>query len=372
MKRVNKTLNIADIHFGSKNKDIGKSLNGLFEDNLEFANVHYIKLLGDVWHRQLGLGSEVAVESLNSLLLLAKFCVKNKIKFRALEGTSSHDRKQMRQFEDIARELLPELDFRYVTELSIVEEDDHTCLYVPDNLSHGTRKTMTIIKEMMREKNITKIDTCTMHGSFQHSMGFGDEDSNHSEKEFLEIINGYIVAGHIHTFQVHDRIITPGSIDRISFGESEIKGVVITHETYSTPDLNEYIFIENKRTKTFLTIPVIEPVLHLAIRRIEEKVKHLNYDSEICLVFSHQNPLFYSEQFVNHFPNLNITLKQDSVDKELTQDEEMESRSFEHIVIDETNIGLLLEDKMETNKVPHHMVKEVLETFYRKLGVENE
>ena len=364
---MTKTLNIADIHFGSKNKDIHKSLDGLFEDYAQLESVDYIKLLGDIWHRNILFGSNDANVSMNSLLLLGQYCIKHKIKLRALEGTASHDRKQMKLFETVVNRILPQLDFLYIDTICILEENDHNCLYVPDNLSHGTQKTMEIIRELMVAKNITKIDTCSMHGAFKNTLSFGNLLYLHNEEEFLNIINGYIVSGHVHRFQVHDRVIVPGSLDMIRFGEDSVKGVVVTHEDYSNPDNNEYVFLENLRTKKYLTFNIDSTDIDLEIRKVYDEIVMLPSDSEVRFLFGDGNPLYLSSQFEESFPHVNVNMRKlDTVVCDVKR-KPHQYKTIVHDAVDRTNIVELLIAKMKERNVDETEMDEAINILVRKL-----
>ena len=81
----------------------------------------------------------------------------------------------------------------------------------------------------MITSGLTKVDYAVMHGQFdyqlpKHITGMPRHDS----QKYLDIVKHYIFIGHIHTHSVYDRIIAQGSFDRLTHGQEEPKGYVVS------------------------------------------------------------------------------------------------------------------------------------------------
>jgi tyrosyl-tRNA synthetase len=87
----------------------------------------------------------------------------------------------------------------------------------------------------MREKCLDMVDVTITHGMYQHLCSYAiNTDHLHQEDDYLSITKHFVSNGHVHTFNVHSRIITEGSFDRLAHGEEEAKKAEATAKAIFT------------------------------------------------------------------------------------------------------------------------------------------
>ena len=334
-KSVVKSLYITDIHCDDDMDYVVKYISDFDLD--EFS---YLYIMGDFWDKLVTLSSKVGLESMQLLIDIGIICANNNIKLRVLEGTSSHDRKQMKMFKLLFdNNLLGDLDFLYVSEISIINEEDHTVLYIPDNVSHGSNKTLGIVKDLMEQLGLESIDKAVIHGGFKHNLGH-DQFNIHDQDEYLLIVDGFILAGHVHKFSVYkERLITVGSLNRLQFNEEDKKGGVVTVENFSTGD-SDFIFVENKYASAYKTIDIYDESRADIIAILRKLVKELPFGSNVRLRMMTTNDTYMSFE---EFPSINITIK---LFEENHLDELVDDNPERVKVIDGSNIVNLIIDKL--------------------------
>jgi hypothetical protein len=252
-----KIFNITDIHLGHNNtttKFIVNNIYSFFIDNSELLkNVDIITISGDYYHKLLSIVSEDYKLSIDCLLFLAKFCERNDIYLYILHGTPSHDMDQLKKFSDILNTFKIPLVYKYIDTLTIehIDKFDMDILFIPDEVSHSASETQDMILELLREHRLETVGHVVMHGQFHYHLPVVSAVS-FDEEFMLSICDGYIVNGHIHIFSTYERILTPGSFDRMTHGEEGKKGAILI--AYDGLGGMEYIFLENKNAKLYKTI----------------------------------------------------------------------------------------------------------------------
>jgi len=251
MKKSNiKYLVLSDIHLGhsrTKTDYIISNLDGVLRKNHNrFKKLDIIFLAGDVFDKLLASCSNEFVMANEWLSRLAMYCVSNKIKLRVLEGTPSHDWKQMRLFANTLEALCIDVDYKYIDYLHIesIEDLGITVLYVPDEWNRIANDTLDNVQDLMTKHDLDKVDIAIMHGQFDYQLPMIELESSHNEDSYLELVRYYINIGHIHTSSAYRRILAQGSFDRLAHNEEEKKGLMMM-TIYHTGDM-EFLFIENK------------------------------------------------------------------------------------------------------------------------------
>jgi hypothetical protein len=347
MKRVN-ILNLSDIHLGHNNT----STEFIIRNLVDFLKEHYniIKdtnimiLSGDFFHKLLPNNSNDYKISIGCLVMLANFCKKHDIMLRVLEGTPSHDFGQLEVFSNILRDMDIDIDYKYFNTLAIehINKYDMDLLYIPDEVNHDATITQEQILTLLRKHSLDKVDHVTMHGQFHYHLPIHSKAS-FSEDFILGITDNYIVCGHIHIFSTYDRIITPGSFDRLTHNEESKKGgVFISYTTYN----KDYIFLENKNAKIYktLTYADIEPDI---IKKDINKLK-LPKDSHIRIKSDKENNnkhivKFHKEQF----PHYNFKIEYNKETREIKEELKI---TFKELSITPENIKDLMLDKINIGK----------------------
>jgi len=288
-------LSLSDIHLGHiKNKTIKiiEHLDRYFVDNLDvMSKLDILFLVGDIYDRLLSNAGDDDELVTAWLSRVAMFCKRYDIKLRVLEGTPSHDWRQAKIFNTTLAGLKTDIDFKYIDSLSIEHISDLgiDVLYVPDEWNHNAADTFAEVKELLKEKKLTKVDITMLHGQFHYQLPMITLDSSHNEEDYLSITRYFISAGHIHTHSVFKRIVAQGSFDRLSHNEEEKKGAVF-FTIYKNRE-STYKFIENKLATIFKSIKVSEKDLKNLTDRLRNVLKNIPPDSHIRLIMDSNNSL---------------------------------------------------------------------------------
>lgn len=290
---------ISDIHCGNKRNDtrfILENLNKHFSNDEHLSKVDMIIIGGDFFDDLLTYPS---IDSGLIDIWISKFlkkCHHYNILVRILEGTPSHDRQQSERFRIInsvhCEVSNSNVDLEYVKILSIehIDRFDIDVLYVPDEWNHDTADTLIEVKDLLKSKNIYKVDFAFVHGCFDYQLANIIKDNiKHNSNEYLAIVKGLIFVGHIHQNSKLDRIHANGSFDRLAHGEEEIKGFLYA---IINPDYSYQItFIENYTARTFITIKCPYEDTEQNLKRIDKRVKSLRSGSFIRIESKYNNPI---------------------------------------------------------------------------------
>lgn len=372
MRKAIKYLTLSDLHLGHKrNKtiDIVKNLMQYFQENIKvFSTLDLIVLNGDVYDRLLPQGSQDSILAFDWLCWLARYCQTHTIKLRIVEGTPSHDVKQIQMFTTaiVGLDINVDIDFKYITDVEIeyLHEFDLNILYIPDEISKKASDTYEIVKELLSSLHLTQVDIGFVHGQFHFQLPMVLLESSHNESDYLSIVRHFIHVGHIHKPMYYSRILGNGSFDRLAQGEEEAKGGIFVYLTPNAED--KFIFIENKRAKSFISINIDTHDLIEAKAIVGGRVKKLLDDSYISLVMEKDNPVrngfhVLKDTFSRH--NLSIAKKKSS-------DEDVEvmvlsKEQPKEINITPSNIKSLWVSELSLNKSEHIIFeKEVLELMF--------
>lgn len=356
-----KYFTISDVHLNhprNKTVDICKALTVLFEDFKDgtvFSDLDIIFIAGDMFHTLMDCSGNTIHDSIIWMSKLMRFCSRNKIKLRILEGTPSHDWQQMELANTLDKILNLDLDVRYIQTLHIekMEDLDLTILYIPDEWAPTTADTMEEVKELMFSMNLQSVDIAQMHGFFGYQLpNVASNEYKHDEAFYLAIVKHYINIGHVHTFSTYDRIIAQGSTDRLAHGEEEPKGGVLCD--IRGPDGDSFIFVENKLAKIFRTIELKSKDIDKCLKTIENKTKNDPVDSFIRIKATKDHPIYIAfDELKLKFPQFNFSKVSVDDDKgsksvqKLTTD-----HIFTPITITEDNvINLIMDEVSNTNQL---------------------
>lgn len=350
-------LNISDIHLGhNKNhtEDIANNLLTMILENMRLIK-KYVKLLlltGDEFDRLLTMMSNDSRIIISFFMKLAAICKENNIIIRCIEGTNSHSYGQMKIIETAIKKSNLNVDFVYFNNLAIeyIPSLDLNVLYIPDELNgNDSSKTIKQARELLKAKNLEQVDIALMHGAFNYQLPFKLE-SNHIEKDYLEIVKHYIFIGHVHKHSVYKKIIAAGSPDRLVHGEEEDKGIVFALINKLNPKENSYKFIVNKYAKTFLTIKVENEDFQELIKTASRTIKNLRPDSHVRFVVDENNKVIKNNiiDLKKMFPKINFT--EDKIEKEtisIFNHKMTKSKDIKTFSITQDNIIQLINDKIK-------------------------
>lgn len=312
LKRKVSYLTLSDIHTLNDSNEtayITQSLSVYFDDfsdKSKFKNLDIIFLAGDIFDYYKNTKDGEFVTVLIWMSRLMSFCQRHGIKLRVLEGTPSHDWKQSKNFEPLARSY-PNLDYRYIEVLSIEQMEDLglSVLYVPDEWGGSAQECKKQVIELMRRHSLETVSIACMHGMFDFQIpDIGEHPLKHDSDWYQGIVERFINIGHDHVFKVSGRIIVQGSFDRIAHGEEGKKGGVICH-IYPNRKDDVFEFVENKRARTYKTVSVKGLDLDKCIEQVRKVLDDVPAKSHVRISASEGHPIFtVFEQFRMNYPDL--------------------------------------------------------------------
>lgn len=352
-------LVLSDIHLGhsrNKTKDIITNLNlFLYEYDEDLKDLDIIFLAGDIFDKLLTTKSEEYILSLKWLTTLLLYCKERNIKLRILEGTPSHDSGQAEAFIEVAKKLEYNVDFKYINILDIeyIKELGINILYVPDEWKHDSKETFKEVKELLKERSLSEVDIAIMHGCFRYQLPFNPNAKFlHIEADYLDIVRYYITIGHIHTGSAYERILAPGSFDRLAHGEEEKKGALLCK--IKKDKKMEFKFLENKYALLFKTFHYQNIEEIEIIKDLKIKLKKLPEGSHIRILLKNDNNLIKSiKTFLSVYINYNIKI------------------DIDEKIIKKFNINELLNTDNKTFEINKNNIEELINLELNKLEIEN-
>jgi len=304
---------ISDIHLGhhiNKATNIINNLTLFLNKHMSYLQKSDMVIIpGDIYDRLLSTNSLDYIEIQKFLTKFLKLCEELNIVVRTLEGTPSHDMKQMNALYNIIKELNLKIDYKHVTELSIEHLDkfDIDILYIPDEWKPKPEDVYKDVVNELKKHNLEKVDLVAMHGAFKYQLPEMVEVCHDEELYSNLTYGGPIISGHIHTRSKYKNIIVPGSFDRLTFNdEGEDKGgCFITYDKINYRFM--FKFLDNKYAMVFKTLDVRGKTLKDIIEDIKKtKIKKGN----IALLVNPEDKLNENLQDIaNLFPEIKFKIK---------------------------------------------------------------
>lgn len=277
-------LSFSDVHLGNRKTSTTHIIDNLrreFADSPAMDDVDIIFIAGDLFDRSLNLSDNDVYEIFSWMGYLLKVCAKRNVILRILEGTPSHDWKQSRLINAVNKNMDIEVDVKFVPTLSVeyIPSLDINVLYVPDEWSSNNDDTWMQVLRLLDEHNLKTVDFAIMHGNFEHQLPEHVVVNSHKVDRYSEIVERYVLIGHVHNTSQHENVLAPGSFDRIAHGEEGAKGYF---RLEVNRDGDDYIkFVENKNAKIYRTIDCREMNIEDAINKISNEVDKIPPDSHI-------------------------------------------------------------------------------------------
>ena len=290
MHKRRDVLSLSDIHLGNRNTPaefIIENLETFFGNfNLvnNFDDLKVIFIAGDLWDDALQFASEVLPGFFRFWYKFTHWCERKGISVIVLEGTPKHDRLQGETIAAYTTIICPGLNFRYVKQLSIeyLPELETHVLFVPDECRPTAERCYQDILELMQEKQISKVGIAVMHGMFKFQLGTIPMNAKvHDEDLYLNLVEHFIVIGHIHVRSQYERIFAQGSFDRIAHGEPNAKGGWYFKE--GKPHDWQPFFLENKNAKQYVSVEV-KGSLSDALKKVSKEIDHLPHGSYVRII----------------------------------------------------------------------------------------
>ena len=292
----NKILVLSDVHLGhrrTKAIHIIENLQKILNPK-RFAKIDLLIIAGDLFDRALGYCDDDILEIQKWLILLLSSCREYNITLRVLEGTPLHDRKQSRHLGIFNKAINYDVDFLYIDKVFIEKNEKHNLniLYIPDEWHPDPDETWIDVKQCLAENNLDMVDISVMHGMFEHQIPKMAKIKPHINSRYESITDKYIFIGHVHQSSKNNKIIAPGSFDRLKHSEEEKKGCWYV-EINNNRSLDKIQFIENKNALDYLTVNCqglgfdssIEKISALKLQSGSHiRIKALNTDNALAIL----------------------------------------------------------------------------------------
>lgn len=347
---------VGDIHIGHRRnpaREIVHNLYRAFPDNAATAALDIIFFEGDFFDDLLTAPNEAFDEADPFLAHMLRLSAKHGIVLRFLEGTPSHDWRQMERIVTLERMLQTGADVKYVKELSIeyIEKHDIHVLYVPDEWETSAERTLEQVDALLRAKGLTQVDYAVMHGQFEYQLPDFVKAQKHSSTEYLKRVKKLIFIGHVHVHSRLDRIIAAGSFDRLVHGEEGPKG----HVRARVCGDEMYVqFVENEHAKRFVTLNCVGLTLEDTLLRVTEGVRGLPDGSFVRVEADQTNPILTNmELLIRNHPTMTWSkLVREEAEQEQLTDAQSEEVLYVPITLTRDNLGALLIERIAARHTP--------------------
>lgn len=363
-------LVLSDIHFGHNINHTENIIQNLRKFFITYKKIilktRLIIISGDVFDKLLSSnGSDInmALEWLTELLI---FCKENIIKLRILEGTPGHDWKQVKLLNTILERLKLDVDFKYIEDIEIeyIEDLNTHILYVPDEYKPTTKEIYTEVLFKLKEKNLTHVDMAVMHGAFDYQLPVFIENT-HRPDNYLKIVRGPIIIGHIHNRGSFKRIVTPGSFDALTHSDDNKKGGLLINYEIKSKNFN-YKFLDNVNALKFKTIDVRDKDIKVIKRDIFEFNRQSNDRKLFLRLYVNKDSILHKNllELKDVYTNLNISFKFDKLDE---TDRSINSKKIvrEHTALNRSSILMYIKEKTkeEDKSLSDDIIKEFEENY---------
>lgn len=362
----------SDVHLNHRKTSTQHILDNLtkaFPNSPALGEYDIIWIAGDFFDSLMHLPDPDAYEILLWINRFLRLCQKYDVVLRVLEGTPSHDWKQSRFFTEINDIADIGADVRFVETLSIeyIERFGIHVLYVPDEWNPECDDTWLEVRQLMLEQSIEQVDFSIIHGAFDYQLPAHIPAPTHDPDRYLAITKYLIFIGHVHRHTVYERIVSAGSIDRLTHGEEEPKGHVdvVVHQG----GRYEITFVENKGAKIYKTLKCTGKEVETALKYIDKTLKTLPQDSHIRIEASRTDAILANLQMLKtKYPEFNFTSKYDK-DTEPDKQTVIDIRqTYQPVAIKKSNIEKLLIDRLKERGVDPMVIKRAEELLNEHVG----
>lgn len=359
------SVHISDIHFGSiPIADINKELNNHFINYLFNNKIQLLVIHGDLFDTKTSLTSPVSVATIKFINELCKYTRKNKIEFRLINGTKSHDYNQLDNFKHLEKQYTNFRIFDRVTEESLFGLN---YLYVPEEYVNDQ-------EEYYREFKEKEYDYMFGHGTWD--VAAFQSQIEESEKpiktapvfiynEWKDVVKQRIIFGHIHVFTEYKKLVYPGSFTRWIFSEEKPKGFIVNTHDFKTSK-SKIEFIENPDAKQFNTIKIQE---NAKLEDIINEATNLDESVKFRLDFSDANlsldEIAIIKQALNQTENIKIVNTSNLI-KDFIEETNEEEKAYDFLKSNSlvNNIQKFIEVKFGEILTEDQIKEAILETTY--------
>ena len=359
MLRPIKIVDFGDVHMchsTTPTEKIGEEIVNCFPYGKWASSIDILSLHGDFWDKLMPNNHPDVYTTEQIIYYLLNWCKHHDIVFLIVDGTPLHDAGQMQKFVHINEHAKINADLIFVEDIAIryIPKFDINVLFIPDRPRSHPDETYKTVLSIMDKQNITSVDLAIMHGCFQYQMPKIAPEHKHIEDNYLSIVKGPILIGHIHNHSSYERIIAPGSFSRLRHGEEEPKGYV---EVILQPSGDfKAKFIENKEATIYKTIRLSNIDIEESLEKIDRVITNIPIHSRIRLECQQGHPLLADKELtalkMKYLGNCIHWSFLVSTDKSVVaEDEEVfkEETDYIPLVINDKNITELVIEKVSSH-----------------------
>lgn len=363
----------SDVHLNHRKtstQHVLKNLRHTFPIDPSFARFDIIFIAGDFFDSLMHLPDPDVIEIHLWINQFLRLCKKHDVVLRVLEGTPSHDWKQSRLFTHINDMAEIGADVGYAETLSIeyIERFGINVLYVPDEWLPECDDTWLEVKQLLQEHQLDKVDFSVMHGAFDFQLPSHISAPTHDPDRYLDITRYMVFIGHVHRFQVHDRIVSAGSFDRLTHGEEEPKGHVEVE--VHRDGRHEITFVENEGAKLYNTYKCTAMPVEEALQYLDQEIKKLPQDSHVRVWAARTDAILANLQFLkSKYPEHNFTPKNDEDHEPAKQTVIDIKQTYQPVHITKSNIEKLLLDRLKDKGVDAQQLSKAKELLNDYINV---
>lgn len=360
---------ITDLHLGKfgKTERLVSNLISYFNINKkQISKSDVLVLDGDTFDKILQTTSIEYKLAIQFISYLVQYCKLYNIKLRILEGTPSHDNKQMEAISEAVGGF-GNIDYKYISNIQIeyMKEYDKHILYVPDKMRETGLEIQDAIDTVLIENGLAKVDLVFVHGNFKYQLPISLK-SELSEQFFLDICKYYIVSGHIHIRSIFKRIIVPGSFDRLEVNNEAPKGGVFLYLGDSI-DSSSFEFLDNLNAMRYDTLELLNSNIKEIYRKVKRHVEINNFTKDDHLRLKVDSNEIFSEiknrLIADGYPFRIEPFKESKPKKHLEVNKYPKAFLIESFEINKENVYNLLENRVGISELPDidkNRIKQIL------------
>lgn len=278
-------LSLSDVHLFHKrvpNADIIHALReAMYTTGDKGRKPDIFIIAGDLFDRPTVISHRDILEVETWIEELVSYCSENNITLLCLEGTPSHDDRQMSIIGRIITRAGIDLDYHYYDTLCIdyLERFDKYFLFIPDEWRHDPDDIWDDVQKELRKWGLDQVHFAVMHGAFRYQLPPVVASGCHIEERYLGIVSQYIFIGHIHTKSRYKWILSHGSTVPLEAGTGDEHGFWMA-----------LCFGHQKRERDKITFKVIPPrvifrdyaVMDMSDEDFETLLKELQLMNKLC------------------------------------------------------------------------------------------
>lgn len=364
-------LTFGDVHLGQATTGtdwIIQSLYAITSDPTVAVTVDIIMIEGDLFDHLLYLNyTHLDLIQIWGLHLL-KYCAKNNIALRVLEGTPGHDMRQSNFFNYLNTGYDVKCDLLYVTDLhyEVHPKLGVSILYLPDEHRSDCVESYELAKRLLAEHGVSKADFILMHGAFDYQLP-AIVKNTHSSNAWQELVEYYIFVGHVHQYSQYGKILAAGSLERLCHGDEGDKGHL--RVTIKPTGQHDIRFVKNTRAKVYLTIDCKGLTAASAIELIKNKLRSIPKQSYVRILALRTDNIAVALDVIKvEFPDYYWKLERATVESDTPSDVEINLlETYTPIDLTKNNIPTLIKERLINNNVSANKIARAMELLERAL-----